>query len=54
MTRFRPFTDKELDVIESAFCNEKLGFLVEEVRKEKEYREEARKWWSKEKSGEIL
>lgn len=48
ITRFRPFTDEELNAIESAFCNEKLKleFLIEDVRKEKERREEARKWWS--------
>jgi hypothetical protein len=39
MTRFSIFTDKELDAMESAFCNEGLGFLVEEVRRERRYRE---------------
>ena len=40
MTRFSNFADKELDAMESAFCNEGLGLLVEEVRRERRYREE--------------
>lgn len=39
MTRFSMFTDEELDAMESAFCNERLLFLVEEVRRERRYRE---------------
>lgn len=39
MTRFSTFSDEELDTMESAFCNEGLGFLVEEVRRERRYRE---------------
>ena len=39
MTRFIHFTDEELDVMESAFCNEGLTYLVYEIRKEREYRE---------------
>lgn len=39
MTRFSNFTDEELDVMESAFCNEGLGYLVEEVRRERRFRE---------------
>ncbi len=39
MTRFNMFTDEELDAMESAFCNEGLGFLVEEIRLERRYRE---------------
>ncbi len=39
MTRFSNFTDEELDVIEDAFCNEKLKYLVDEVRIEKRNRE---------------
>ena len=33
MTRFSDFTDEELDVIENAFCNEGLKYLVSEIRK---------------------
>lgn len=32
MTKFGMFTDEELDCMESAFCNEGLKHLVEEVR----------------------
>lgn len=39
MTRFSLFTDEELDYMESAFCNEGLKYLVEEVRKERRDRE---------------
>ena len=38
MTRFNMFTDEELDAMESAFCNEGLTFLVEEIRRERRYR----------------
>ena len=31
MTRFSNFTDEELDAMESAFCNEGLKYLVEEM-----------------------
>ena len=43
MTRFSNFTDEELDAIESAFCNEGLGYLVEEIRRERSYRADIRK-----------
>lgn len=39
MTRFNMFTDDELDAMESAFCNEGLAYLVDEVRRERRYRE---------------
>lgn len=39
MTRFSNFTDEELDAMESAFCNEGLKYLVEEVRIERRLRE---------------
>lgn len=39
MTRFNSFTDEELDAMESAFCNEGLRFLVDEIRIERRYRE---------------
>lgn len=39
MTRFSNFSDEELDAMEAAFCNEGLRFLVEEVRREKRFRE---------------
>lgn len=39
MTRFWVFSDEELDAMESAFCNEGLGFLVDEIRRERRYRE---------------
>lgn len=39
MTRFNMFTNEELDAMESAFCNEGLTFLVEEIRRERRYRE---------------
>lgn len=42
-TRFSTFTDEELDAMESAFCNERLSFLVEEVRRERRCREESRR-----------
>ena len=38
MTRFNMFTDEELDVMEEAFCNEGLKYLVFEVCKERERR----------------
>lgn len=43
MTRFSAFTDDELNAMESAFCNEGLSLLVEEIRRERRYREEIRK-----------
>lgn len=39
MTRFNMFTDEELDSMEEAFCNEKLTYLVDEIRRERRYRE---------------
>ena len=39
MTRFYRFTDEELDAMESAFCNEGLGYFVDELRRERRYRE---------------
>ena len=42
MTRFSAFTDEELDAMESAFCNEGLRFLVEEIRLERRSREQRR------------
>ena len=39
MTRFSNFTDEELDAMESAFCNEGLIYLVDEIRRERRYRE---------------
>lgn len=39
MTRFSMFTDDELDAMESAFCNERLTLLVDEIRRERRYRE---------------
>lgn len=42
MTRFGSFTDEELDYMESAFCNKSLKYLVEEVRRERRYRESIR------------
>jgi hypothetical protein len=39
MTRFSNFADKELDAMESAFCNEGLTYLVDEIRRERRYRE---------------
>lgn len=38
MTRFSNFTDDELDVMEEAFCNEGLKYLVFEIRKEQSSR----------------
>lgn len=35
MTRFNRFTDEELDAMESAFCNEGLIYLVDEIRRER-------------------
>ena len=43
MTRFRAFTDEELGAMESAFCNEGLGFLIDELRRERRFREESRR-----------
>lgn len=43
MTRFNMFTNEELDAMESAFCNEGLKHLVDEIRREKRYRE-IEKW----------
>ena len=39
MTRFSMFTDEELDTMESAFCNEGLKLLVDEIRLERRLRE---------------
>lgn len=39
MTRFSMFTDEELDAMESAFCNEGLTWLIDEIRRERRYRE---------------
>ena len=39
MTRFNMFIDEELDAMESAFCNEGLKHLVDEIRREIRYRE---------------
>jgi hypothetical protein len=39
MTRFDMFTDEELDAMEEAFCNERLTYLVKEIRRERRYRE---------------
>lgn len=39
MTRFSVFTNEELDAMESAFCNEGLRGLVEEIRLERRLRE---------------
>ena len=39
MTRFSSFTDDELDMMEEAFCNEGLKYLVFEIRRERSYRE---------------
>lgn len=38
MTRFSGFTDDELDMMEEAFCNERLKYLVFEIRKERSSR----------------
>lgn len=43
MTRFSMFTDEELDAMEAAFCNERLTYLVDEIRMERRYRESGRK-----------
>ena len=39
MTRFSQFTNEELDAMESAFCNDGLKFLVDEIRLERRIRE---------------
>ncbi len=39
MTMFSSFTYDELDMMEEAFCNEGLKYLVDEVRIERRYRE---------------
>jgi len=39
MTRFNTFTDEELDAMELAFCNERLVYLVDEIRIERRHRE---------------
>lgn len=38
MTGFSKFTDDELDMMEEAFCNEGLKYLVFEIRKERSSR----------------
>ena len=38
MTRFNNFTNDELDMMEEAFCNEGLRYLVIELRKERSSR----------------
>ena len=38
MTRFSDFTDDELDMMEEAFCNEGLKYLVSEIREERNSR----------------
>lgn len=43
MTRFNMFTEEELDAMESAFCNEGLTYLVDEIRRERRYKEKADK-----------
>lgn len=40
MTRFNNFTDEELDAMESAFYNERLMLLVDEIRMERMHRED--------------
>ena len=42
MTRFSNFTDEELDTMESAFCNERLGYFIDEIRTERRLREKRR------------
>ncbi len=44
MTRFSMFTDEELDSMESAFCNEGLTCLVDEIRRERMHRESKAKY----------
>ena len=39
ITRFAMFTNEELDAMESAFCNEGLTYLVDEIRTERRLRE---------------
>ena len=39
MTRFSNFTDEELDIMEEVLCNEGIAYLVEEVRRERSFRE---------------
>lgn len=38
MTRLSDFTNDELDMMEEAFCNEGLKYLVCEIRKERSLR----------------
>lgn len=38
VTRFSMFTDEELDAMESAFRNEGLTCLVDEIHRERRYR----------------
>jgi hypothetical protein len=37
--RFGSFSNKELDAMETAFCNERLDGFVDEIRIERRYRE---------------
>lgn len=66
MTRFSRFTDDELDMTEAAFCNEGLTYLVDEIRRERRYRESVKKecidktqppntsWWECEHCGKLI
>jgi len=47
MTRFNMFTDEELDAMESAFCNEGLTWLIDEIRRERRRRENEGKYDSR-------
>mgnify|MGYP006908932629 CR=1 FL=1 len=42
MTRFSNFTDEELDNMESAFYKKGLIYLIDEIHKERLYRESRR------------
>ena len=39
MTRFDMFTNEELDAMELAFCKERLIYLIDEIHRERGYRE---------------